>query len=251
MPAFLATSPASPAFFVQRARPPADDVQRRARARARSRPPSGRWSPASRRGAAAPPAPGARWPPRSPSSRASRSEPVIALNRPAMRADLVVALGEDDARQVALGDGVDALDQPAQRPHHRLAQREPDDQRDADDDQQKQRDDAARGRRHLGVDVAGVAAHAQHRHRLARGMAARQLQPGRVVERHRHRVRARARRRVEQPADRRRPGSRRPASAAARPRRRSCRRSPPAQHLQLEQLVGLARRADAPVQQRR
>ena len=74
---------------------------------------------------------------------------------PGDRADLVVALGEDDARQVALGDGVDALDQPAQRPHHRLAQREPDGQRDADDDQQEQRDDAARGGRDLGVDVAG------------------------------------------------------------------------------------------------
>ena len=168
---------------------------------------------------------------------------------PGDRADLVVALGEDDARQVALGDGVDALDQPAQRPHDRLPQREPDDQRDADDDEQEHRDHAARGRRDLGVDVAAVAAHAQDRHRLSRGVAARQLQPGGVVERHRHRVRARSRRRIEQPADRR--GLDLGGLHQQQPRLVvGLVVGAAAQHLQLEQLVGLARGADAPVQHR-
>jgi hypothetical protein len=113
-------------LLAQRARPPADDVERRAqlvrdlrRHLADGRQLLGVAQPFLQRQARARTA-------RSPSSRASRSDPVIALNRPAIVPISSSRFGEDDARQVALGDRVDALDQPAQRLHDRLAQREPD-----------------------------------------------------------------------------------------------------------------------------
>ena len=122
---------------------------------------------------------------------------------PGDRPDLVVPLGQDDARQIALADGVDPLQQAAQRPHDDLFDREAHADRHADHHQQEQRVDPARGGRHLGVDVAGVAPHPHDRRRVARRVARRQLQRGGVEQRDRHRVRARPRRRIEQPADRR------------------------------------------------
>ena len=164
-------------------------------------------------------------------------------------ADLVVALREDDARQVALGDGVDALDQPAQRlapPSGAARTARP----------------ARRRRRRTGTAARSGAPSPTPPRRCSRCRGAcrcwrpacapggaRQLQADRVVERHRHRVRARARLRVEQPADGRildvgrlhqqQPRLDRPCFCSRRRR----------QHLQLEQLAVLARRADALVEE--
>ena len=148
------------------------------------------------------------------------------------RPDLVVALGQDDPRQIALADGVDPFEQAAQRPHHDLFDREAHADGHGDHHQQEQRVDPARGGRHLGVDVAGVAPHPHDRRRVARRVARRQLQRGGVEQRHRHRVRARPRRRIEQAADRAVLDVGRAHQQAARRRRRCAARcrstAPPA-----------------------
>ena len=160
------------------------------------------------------------------------------------RPDLVVALGQDDARQIALSDGVDPLQQAAQRSHDDLFDRQANADRHGDHHQEEQRIDPARAGRHLGVDVAGVAPHPHDRRRVAGRVTGRQVQRGGVEQWDRHRVRARPRRRIEQAADRavlnvgrahqQQPGVVVGALLAA-----------DRQHLQPEQLVVLAGRAGA------
>ncbi len=158
--------------------------------------------------------------------------------------DLVVALGQDHPRQIALADRVDPLEQTPQRPHDDLFDREANADRHADHHQQKERVDPTRGGRHLGVDVAGVAPHPHDRRRVARRVPRRELQRGGVEQRHGHGVRPRARRRIEEAADRRvldvdaaheqEPGVVVGAALAA-----------DRQHLHLEQLIVLAGGAGA------
>ena len=111
-------------------------------------------------------------------------------------ADLVVALGQHRARQVALGYAVDGLDQPAQRGRHPAHEHDVDREGEGHDEDEQQGRQATRRGQHLPADEFAVAHEPQERHHLPPGFAG-----GRVVQRNRHGVEGRDPLEFEEPPD--------------------------------------------------
>ena len=117
------------------------------------------------------------------------------------RADVVLALGQDHARQFPLGHLVDALQQAFDRGRDPVAKRRQDAQRQQPRHPEEQREHAQRGRAHGRADVVGRAFHPQHRHRPAIGVLLGQAQARLIVKGHGHREGAAAIGALEEPPD--------------------------------------------------